>query len=222
MPNPSQRECTCLNADPLDCMCTRYQISRSLASITGACTCHCHHTSLGTPLSYTEWLKSKKGEKTQDSWRSKSNEDRQRSKNRWEGKKKALFLGERSAIFRATPGGIACTISYSILRIELPSIADLLSPNSHVFRPTSGWSIWSPVELYSMTWGRPSVKRRNTSHTPSTIPNIYSGCDYAKWPIWILRKEQYRSFSSGCQTTCKLLSPGYQEKRYLFLLHELT
>jgi hypothetical protein len=70
-PKSSPPRCTCLNADPLDCTCTRYHISRSLASITGPCTCHCHYSPLGVPLSSTEWRMRKKGEYGSDQQTSK-------------------------------------------------------------------------------------------------------------------------------------------------------
>ena len=80
MPKLSRSECGCLNASALDCMCTRYAISRSLAAITGACTCQCHYSSLGIPITSTEWVKQKKGVNGSDPWLSGSVKDRQSRK----------------------------------------------------------------------------------------------------------------------------------------------
>jgi hypothetical protein len=77
VPKSSRSDCHCLNANALDCMCTRYMISRSLAAITGACTCHCHFSSLNIPITSTEWIKQKKAESSGDPWRSGSAKDRQ-------------------------------------------------------------------------------------------------------------------------------------------------
>jgi len=54
------QQCACVNADPVQCLAQRYEISTSLSICLRACECRCHKCHGGVPVARCDWEANRK------------------------------------------------------------------------------------------------------------------------------------------------------------------